>query len=99
VANHLLVRLFQKAPNLENPLLLDDSLFWGSLHLFQEAGDSEIKTIGARVVSQTFYPMHDIWVHTDDIAADHPNLRALNAGRRMRANNDVCEKVPLDLSN
>ena len=78
--NQLLVCGFPKAANLENPLLLDDSLFWGSLHLLQEADDCEIKTFGAPVASQKFYPMHDIWMHADDIATDHPNLRALNAG-------------------
>lgn len=29
-----LVRFFRDPTNLENALLLDDSAFWGSLHLF-----------------------------------------------------------------
>lgn len=96
-SNHALVRFFRDPANLENALLLDDSLFWGSLHLFQEAKDHRIKTIAARIASRKFYPMHDIWRHADVVAADNPKMRALDASQRVKVINDVCEKVSLDL--
>ncbi|RVU35996.1 HD domain-containing protein [Hwanghaeella grinnelliae] len=96
-ANHALVRFFRDPANLENALLLDDSLFWGSLHLFQEADDSEIKTIATRIASRNFYSMHDIWKHADDAAADNPKMKTLDASARVKVLNAVCKKVSEDL--
>jgi HD superfamily phosphohydrolase len=94
-----LVRYFRDPANLENTLLLDDSLFWGSLHLFQEASDREINTIAARIASRKFYPMHDIWKHADVVAARNPKMSGLDAGQRVNVINKVCEQVSGDLKN
>ncbi|QFT97601.1 HD domain protein [Roseovarius sp. THAF8] len=95
--NHALVRFFRDPANLENALLLDDSLFWGALHLFQEASDPEIQTVANRIASRHSYPMHDIWKHAEDVAAGNPAMKALDAGRRVEVLNNVCMQVAKDL--
>tara|TARA_R110000851_G_scaffold21488_1_gene64407 strand:+ start:1474 stop:2904 length:1431 start_codon:yes stop_codon:yes gene_type:complete len=96
-STHALVRFIRDPANLENALLLDDSLFWGSLHLFQEAPDREIKTIADRIASRKFYSMHDIWKHADEAAANSPKMNSIGASRRVRILNSVCEQVSQDL--
>lgn len=98
-STHALVRFLRDPANLENALLLDDSLFWGSLHLFQEASDREVSTIASRIASRKYYPMHDIWKHADDEAANNPKMSGLDAGRRVKLLNRVCEQVSGDLKN
>jgi len=95
--NHPLVRFFQNPDNLENALLLDDSLFWGTLHLFQEANDPNIQTVANRIASRNFYPMHDVWKLTEEVAADNTVIKGINAGRRMKILNEVCVQVVNDL--
>lgn len=94
---HALVRFVRNPASLENALLLDDSLFWGSLYLFQEAPDREIKTIADRIASRKFYSMHDIWKHADEAAANSPKMNCIGASRRVKILNSVCELVSQDL--
>jgi len=95
--NHALVRFFRKPANLENALLLDDSLFWGSLHLFQEADDADIKNVADRIAARRFYPMLDMWRLADDVAAGNSAVKEMAAGRRVEVLNQVCTEVSEDL--
>jgi uncharacterized protein len=91
--NHALVRFFRDPGNLENALLLDDSLFWGSLHLFQEAEDEDIKNVADRIAARRFYPMLDVWRLADDVAAGNSAVKAMKAGQRVKVLNQVCTEV------
>ncbi len=96
-ANHALVRFFRNPASLENALLLDDSLFWGSLHLFQEAEDAGIKNVADRIAARRYYPMLDIWKLADDVAAGNSAVGEMDAGRRVEVLNQVCAQVAEDL--
>ncbi|WP_112324256.1 HD domain-containing protein [Oceanibium sediminis] len=91
--NHALVRFFRNPGNLENALLLDDSLFWGSLHLFQEAEDADIKNVADRIAARRFYPMLDVWRLADDVAAGNSAVKAMKAGQRVKVLNQVCTEA------
>lgn len=95
--NHALVRFFRDPADLENALLLDDSLFWGSLHLFQEADDADIKSVADRIAARQFYPMLDIWKLADEAAAGNSKVKKLDAGQRVKVLNQVCAQVSEDL--
>ena len=97
IANHALVRFFNDPTNLEKALLLDDSLFWGSLHLFQEAEDADIKDVADRLAARRFYPMLDIWKLADDVAAENSAVKEMDAGRRVEVLNKICAQVAEDL--
>lgn len=92
-ANHALVRFFREPEKLENALLLDDSMFWGSLHLFQEADDADIKNVANRIAARRFYPMLDVWRLADDVAAGNSAVKAMTAGERVKVLNQVCTEV------
>jgi len=95
--NHALVRFFRNPESLENALLLDDSLFWGSLHLFQEAEDAGVKNVANRIAARRFYPMLDIWKLADDVAAGNSAVKEMDAGRRVEVLNQVCAQASEDL--
>jgi len=95
--NHALVRFFRNPANLENALLLDDSLFWGSLHLFQEAADQDIKKVADRIAARQFYPMLDIWKLADDVTAGNSAVKEMDAARRVEVLNEVCAQVSMDI--
>ncbi|ESX84373.1 MULTISPECIES: HD domain-containing protein [unclassified Mesorhizobium] len=96
-SSHPLVRFFRDPERLENALLLDDTLFWGSLHLFQEARDKSISTVADRITSRKFYPMLDVWKLADEVAAKDGTMKGLDAAKRVGVLHKVCEKVSQDL--
>lgn len=96
-SSHPLVRFFRQPDQLDNALLLDDTLFWGSLHLFQEAGNEPIRTIANRITSRRFYPMLDVWKLADEVAAQDGTLISLDAAKRVAVLHDICEQVSEDL--
>lgn len=96
-SNHPLVRFFRQPGELNNVLLLDDTLFWGSLHLFQDAKNEPIRNVANRIASRRFYPMHDIWKFADEMAATNGVVKNLDATRRITELNGICERVSEDL--
>jgi hypothetical protein len=94
---HALVRFFRDPANLENALLLDDSLFWGSLHLFQEAKDADIAEVANRIATRRLYPMLDIWKLADEAAAELSDFQGIDASKRVAAINKACEKIAEEL--
>lgn len=93
VETHPLVLFFKNPELLSNALLLDDTLFWGSLHLFQQAEDPLIKTLAERIALRRFYPMIDIWVFADKAAATEIKMNNMSASQRIEILSEVCSKV------
>lgn len=94
---HALVRFFRDPANLENALSLDDSLFWGSLHLFREAADADIAEAADRIAKRKLYPMLDIWKLADEAAAEIPEFKCIDARKRVDVINEACGYVAEDL--
>jgi uncharacterized protein len=95
---HPFVRFFHEPDNLENALLLDDTLFWGSLYLMQEACDSAIHTIARRIAERRIYPMFDIWRIADEVAASDVGVQKLGAVERVALLHRVCKSVAAEIS-
>lgn len=95
--NHPLVRFFRQPEQLKHALLLDDTLFWGSLHLFLDAKDESVRTVAKRIASRQFYPMHDVWKFADEIAAKDSRMKGLDAAQRVKVLHDVCGQISEDL--
>lgn len=96
-SDHALVRFFREPGRLENAQLLDDTLFWGSLHLFQNAGNERIRTVANRIAARKFYPMLDVWKLADTIAAQDGTLKNVSAAQRVAVLHKVCKKVSEEL--
>ncbi|KVL13955.1 HD domain-containing protein [Burkholderia sp. MSMB1826] len=92
-ASHPLVQFFNNPKQLSHVLLLDDTMFWGSLYLFQQADNELIKTLAERIALRKFYPMHDIWKFADETAADDSTMKGLDASQRLQVLNQVCTRV------
>jgi HD superfamily phosphohydrolase len=95
---HPFVRFFFDPDNLENALLLDDTLFWGSLYLLQEARDPSIGTIARRIGERKIYPMLDIWKIADEVAASDVGVQKLGAIQRVDLLNGVCKSVSAEIA-
>lgn len=98
--DHPLVTFFREPGNLENALILDDSLFWGSLHLFQCASDPTVRVIADRFAARQAYPRFDVWAAAELIAVRNDWYLALPAADRAAvlhmACADACVQVQSD---
>ncbi|ESW78194.1 phosphohydrolase [Mesorhizobium sp. LSJC285A00] len=90
--DHPFVKFFDE-PSLDNTLLLDDALFWGSLHLFRDARDGSVSDIATLISNRRILPMLDVWKMVDEIAAEKPNILALSAAERVREVGKICEEI------
>ncbi|WP_333628008.1 HD domain-containing protein [Stenotrophomonas cyclobalanopsidis] len=90
---HPLVLFFNDPGNLEYAKVLDDSLFWGSLHLFQKAPDPVVSTIAGRFAARMAYPRIDVWAAAERIAVKHGTYLALPAAERAEVLHRACEAV------
>lgn len=95
---HPLVRFFKKPDNLDNIVLLDDTLFWGSLYLFQEAEDPVINTLARRIVSREIYPAIDVWKIADQITSEKRYFQKMSASERSKEIHIICKDVCSDIS-
>ena len=95
---HPFVQFFNDPDNLENALLLDDTLFWGSLYQLQEARDPSICTIARRIAERKIYPMFDIWKMADEVAASNRSVQKLSAVDRVALLHSVCKSVSAEVS-
>jgi HD superfamily phosphohydrolase len=91
-STHPLAIFFNTPDFLENILWLDDTLFWGSLYLFQQAEDESINTLAKRIGSRKIYPMIDVWRMVDQIAGDN-FLLELDALDRVKKLHEICGEV------
>lgn len=89
--DHPLVTFFNDPGNLENSLVLDDSLFWGSLHLLQKASDATVRVIAERFGARRAYPRLDVWSIAELIAAGKDGYVALSAADRADILHQACE--------
>jgi HD superfamily phosphohydrolase len=95
---HPFVRFFNDPDSLENALMLDDTLFWGSLYQLQEARDPSICTIARRIAERKIYPMFDIWKMADEVAASNRSVQKLSAVDRVALIHSVCKSVSAEVS-
>jgi hypothetical protein len=92
-ADHPLVTFFRNPENLENALVLDDSLFWGSLHLFQSASDPTVRVIADRFAARHAYPRIDVWAAAELIAVKVGWYLALPAANRAEVLHWACKEA------
>lgn len=97
-SNHPFVRFFGDPDNIENFMLLDDTLFWGALYLFQEAPDTSISTIARRIAERKIYSMIDIWKVVEEAAASNDSVRKLTAFERLEKLHAVCNSVAQEIA-
>lgn len=94
---HPLVAFFREPDNLDHSLTLDDSLFWGSLHLLQRASDDSVRELAERFGARRAYPMHDVWRAAEVEAVKHPRYMALPAGDRAEVLHSACESTRIHI--
>lgn len=90
--NHPFVRFFENPSKLENLLLMDDTLFWGSLYLLQEAKDPMVKEISTRISERKIFPHIDVWKVADQLATG-TFIENLGASDRVKILREACKEV------
>lgn len=89
--DHPFVRFFSCPDDLQNALVMDDTLFWGSLYLLVACKDRSISTIAQRIASRNIYPMLDVWKIADEVATGYSYMKALSAAERVIKLHDACK--------
>lgn len=93
ISDHPFVRFFLNPDDIDNYLILDDALFWGSLSFFKEAKDSKISNIANCIYERNIYPVLDIWKIADSVASSESTIMDLDARDRVSKLNEVCRLV------
>ncbi|WP_417812319.1 HD domain-containing protein [Thalassospira alkalitolerans] len=96
-SSHPLALFITDPGNLENALALDDTLFWGSLHLFRNAPDIEVQTIADDFFKRKIPPMVDAWKLADEKIAKTHALRGMSAHDRVEQIGAACRRVCRDI--
>ncbi|MDW9409069.1 HD domain-containing protein [Sinorhizobium meliloti] len=94
---HPFVRFFREPGNLDHARLLDDTLFWGSLHQFRESTDASVSDIATRLSDRRILPMIDIWKVADEVLATRSGTKALTATSRVERIEAICRAVAKNL--
>ncbi|MBY5664928.1 HD domain-containing protein [Rhizobium leguminosarum] len=92
-SDHPFVRFFNEPHNLEHTLLLDDTVFWGSLHQLRTAPDASIKWIAGQLSARKIFQSIDVWKILDQAAVSRSAVQKLPAGHRVRKFDEICEQV------
>lgn len=96
-AAHPFVKFMKNPSSLENILLLDDTVFWGSLNLLQDAPDQTVAAMANRFASRKILPMLDVWKMADEVVSSGAIASALPAATRVETIDSVCGDVCLEL--
>ncbi|AMN56377.1 phosphohydrolase (plasmid) [Labrenzia sp. CP4] len=91
--NHPFIRFFREPDNLDHAHLLDDTLFWGSLHLLREATDPSVSDVATRLSDRRILPMVDIWKVADEALAARVGTSKLTALSRVQLIEGICKAV------
>ncbi len=90
---HPFVKFFNDPSKIENTLSLDDSLFWGSLYIFNNAPDEKVREISTRISKRKLFPMLDVWRIADQVYAENPLLCPNSALERVKKIGAACKSV------
>lgn len=88
--SHPLARFIMAPCDLENALCLDDTLFWGSLHLFRDATDKTVQNIANDFFHRKIPPMVDAWKLADEVVASSHALKGVPAHDRVTKIGTAC---------
>ncbi|MCO6426040.1 HD domain-containing protein [Sinorhizobium meliloti] len=91
--DHPFTRFFNDPGNLSLALLLDDTLFWGSLHQFLKAGDPIVRSIAEQISIRNIFHSIDVWKILDRAARSRAGILALPANIRVTKFGEICEQI------
>jgi len=90
---HPFARFIRTPTDLENAMCLDDTLFWGSLHLFRNALDQTVHNIANDFFLRRVPPMVDAWKLADEVVASSHTLGSVSAHDRVTKIGSACDEV------
>lgn len=94
---HPLAHFILAPDDLENALCLDDTLFWGSLHLFRNAPDETVRNIANDFFQRKIPPMVDAWKLADEVVASSKEFKRRPAHDRVAKIGKACDEACKDV--
>ncbi|WP_291729872.1 hypothetical protein [Leisingera sp. F5] len=79
--------------DLDNALSLDDTLFWGSLHLFRNAPDETVRVTANDFFQRKIPPMVDAWKLADEQIARSRASKEMHAHDRVKRIEEACDQA------
>ncbi|WP_323780855.1 HD domain-containing protein [Leisingera sp.] len=89
-SSHPLARFISEPSDLENALSLDDTLFWGALHLFRNAPDETVRVTANDFFERKIPPMVDAWKLADEQIARSGASKKMHAHDRVKRIEEAC---------
>jgi HD superfamily phosphohydrolase len=88
--DHPFVAFFSAPSNLNNSLLLDDTVLWGSMYQFRAAPDTKVQKLAAAISNRKIDQSIDIWSLADEIYSELGLGLTHSAKQRVGILNHAC---------
>lgn len=88
--NHPFVKFFNDPSSLENSLLLDDTLLWGSMYQFRDCEDESVRNLANGISNRKIDKMVDLWRLADELYSELGLETKYTAKTRVEILNEIC---------
>ncbi|WP_298976568.1 HD domain-containing protein [uncultured Roseobacter sp.] len=90
---HPFVLFFEDPSNLDNSLLLDDTVLWGSMYQFRNCEDEDVKSLAIAISNRKIDKMVDLWRLADELYSELGMEAKYSAKSRVEILNDLCPRA------
>lgn len=88
--SHPFVQFFKDPSNLDNSLLLDDTVLWGSMYQFRNCNDSRVNYLATAISNRKIDKMVDLWRLADQLYSELGLEEKYTAKSRVEILNEIC---------
>jgi HD superfamily phosphohydrolase len=88
--SHPFVQFFSDPSSLDNSLLLDDTVLWGSMYQFRSCEDESVRNLAIAISNRKIDKMVDLWRLADELYSELELENKYTAKSRVEILNEIC---------
>ncbi|MEP3895237.1 MAG: HD domain-containing protein [Paracoccaceae bacterium] len=88
--NHPFAQFFSDPSSLDNSLLLDDTVLWGSMYQFRSCDDESVRNLAIAISNRKIDKMVDLWRLADEFYSELGLESKYTAKSRVEILNEIC---------
>lgn len=88
--SHPFVQFFNDPSSLDNSLLLDDTILWGSMYQFRNCEDARVRNLATAISNRKIDKMVDLWRFADELYSELGLETKYSAKSRVEILNELC---------
>jgi len=92
-SSHPFVQFFNNPSSLDNSLLLDDTVLWGSMYQFRNCDDERVRSLATAISNRKIDKMVDLWRLADELYSELGLENKYTAKSRVEILNEICPRA------